>query len=165
MRTSTTPKRNCSSAHLDGTCTEVTIDLGLPHITVGSAPALSVSRPAQRSLGLQPADLPSRLYATLYTGSSGGFVASTAGPTATGWSDPVPGRVFLLAVDQRLFTAHCNGLIAAVDSCPSQGDTWMLPVGESCHARWGNPPSPRGQLHQRLVNNTCQFTSKDTQMT
>jgi hypothetical protein len=36
-------------------------DGGLPHITVGSAPALSVSRPAQRSLGLQPADSPSRL--------------------------------------------------------------------------------------------------------
>jgi hypothetical protein len=37
------------------------IDFGLPHITVGSAPASQVSRPAQRSLGLQPADLPSRL--------------------------------------------------------------------------------------------------------
>src|SRR5262245_2640259 len=34
-------------------------------------------------------------YATLYTGGSGGFVASTAAPVATGWSDPVPGRVFL----------------------------------------------------------------------
>src|SRR5450755_3412782 len=36
-------------------------DVGLPHITVGSAPALHVSRPAQRSLVLQPADSPSRL--------------------------------------------------------------------------------------------------------
>src|SRR5260370_41267892 len=36
-------------------------DVGLPQITVGSAPALSVSRPAQRSLVLQPADSPSRL--------------------------------------------------------------------------------------------------------
>ena len=36
-------------------------DGGLPQITVGSAPASQVSRPAQRSLGLQPADLPSRL--------------------------------------------------------------------------------------------------------
>ena len=36
-------------------------DVGLPHITVGSAPASQVSRPAQRSLRLQPADLPSRL--------------------------------------------------------------------------------------------------------
>ncbi len=33
-------------------------------------------------------------YATLYTGGSGGFVASTAAPIVTGWSDPVPGRVF-----------------------------------------------------------------------
>jgi hypothetical protein len=37
------------------------VDVGLPQITVGSAPASQVSRPAQRSLGLQPADLPSRL--------------------------------------------------------------------------------------------------------
>src|ERR1019366_7637583 len=41
-------------------------------------------------------------YATLYTGGSGGFVASTAAPIATGWSDPVPGRAFHPAVDQRL---------------------------------------------------------------
>ena len=34
-------------------------------------------------------------YATLYTGGSGGFVTSTAAPIATGWSDPVPGRVYL----------------------------------------------------------------------
>src|SRR6201997_5889891 len=34
-------------------------------------------------------------YATLYTGGSGGFVASTAAPIATGWSDPVPGRGYL----------------------------------------------------------------------
>ena len=34
-------------------------------------------------------------YATLYTGGSDGFVVSTAAPLATGWSDPVPGRVYL----------------------------------------------------------------------
>jgi len=34
-------------------------------------------------------------YATFYIGGSGGFVASTAAPIATGWSDPVPGRVYL----------------------------------------------------------------------
>jgi len=34
-------------------------------------------------------------YATLYTGGSGSFVASAAAPIATGWSDPVPGRVYL----------------------------------------------------------------------
>jgi len=50
-------------------------------------------------------------YATLYTGGSGGFVTSTAAPIATGWSDPVPGRVFPPAVDQCLFTAHCKCLL------------------------------------------------------
>ena len=50
-------------------------------------------------------------YATLCTGGSGGFVASTAAPIATGWSDPVPGRVCHPAVDQCPFTAHCNRLI------------------------------------------------------
>src|ERR1035441_4693264 len=47
-------------------------------------------------------------YATLFTGGFSGFVASTAAPIATGWSDPVPGRVFSPAVVQCLFTAHCN---------------------------------------------------------
>ena len=73
----------------------------------------SVSRPAQRSLALQPADSPSRLMRPLYTGGSDGFVTSTAAPIVTGWSDPVPGRVFPPAVDQCLFTAHCKGLITA----------------------------------------------------
>jgi hypothetical protein len=41
-------------------------------------------------------------YATLYTEGSDGFVISTAAPIATGWSDPVPGRVFHPAVVQRL---------------------------------------------------------------
>jgi hypothetical protein len=54
-------------------------------------------------------------YATLYTEGSGGFVASTAAPIATGWSDPVPGRVFHPAVDQRLLTAHCNGLLTSLE--------------------------------------------------
>src|ERR1022692_2582591 len=55
-------------------------------------------------------------YATLSTGGFSGFVASTAAPIATGRSDPVPGRVFPPAVDQRLFTAHCNRLIASIDN-------------------------------------------------
>ena len=54
-------------------------------------------------------------YATLYTRGSGGFVISTAAPIATGWSDPVPGRVLPPAVDQRLFTAHCNGDVMPVN--------------------------------------------------
>src|SRR5438067_658778 len=48
---------------------------------------------------------PSRLR-TLYIRGSGSFVASAAAPIATGWSEPVPGRDFQPAVDQRLYTAH-----------------------------------------------------------
>jgi hypothetical protein len=48
--------------------------------------------PAQRSLTLRPARSPSRL-ATLCTRGFSSFVASTAALIATGWSEPVPGRV------------------------------------------------------------------------
>ena len=50
-------------------------------------------------------------YATLYTGGFNGFVASTAAPIATGWSDPAPGRVFLPAVDQRLSRRTVNACL------------------------------------------------------
>ena len=46
----------------------------------------------QRSLTLRPARSPSRL-ATLCTRGFSSFVASTAALIATGWSEPVPGRV------------------------------------------------------------------------
>ena len=68
-------------------------NFGLPRYRGGSAPALTVSRPAQRSLRLRPARSPSRL-ATLYTRGFSSFVASTAALIATGWSEPVPGRVY-----------------------------------------------------------------------
>ena len=67
---------------------------GLPSIPGGSAPALPVSGPAQRSFSLRPANSPSRLKATLYTRGFSSFVTSTTAPIATGWSEPVPGRVF-----------------------------------------------------------------------
>ena len=69
------------------------ISFGLPRYRGGSAPALTVSRPAQRSLTLRPARSPSRL-ATLCTRGFSSFVASTAALIATGWSEPVPGRVY-----------------------------------------------------------------------
>src|ERR1019366_9400861 len=50
-------------------------------------------------------------YATLYTRGSSGFVASTAAPIATGWSDPVPGQVFSPAVDQRLSRRTVMGML------------------------------------------------------
>jgi hypothetical protein len=69
----------------------VSIASGLPRVTVGSAPAIVFSGPAQRSLTLRPVRSRSRL-ATLYTESSDSFVASAAASIATGWSEPVPGR-------------------------------------------------------------------------
>src|SRR5258708_4696078 len=69
------------------------ISFGLPTNRGGSAPALSVSGPAQRSLTLRPARSPSRL-ATLCTRGFSSLVASTAALIATGWSEPVPGRVY-----------------------------------------------------------------------
>src|SRR5258706_4679785 len=69
------------------------IRFGLPPNRGGSAPALSVSGPAQRSLTLRPARLLSRL-ATLCTRGFSSLVASTAALIATGWSEPVPGRVY-----------------------------------------------------------------------
>jgi len=67
-------------------------NFGLPTNRGGSAPALSVSGPAQHSLTLRPTRSPSRL-ATLCTRGFSSLVASTAALIATGWSEPVPGRV------------------------------------------------------------------------
>ncbi len=69
------------------------ISFGLPRNRGGSAPALVFSRPAQRSRTLRPARSPSRL-ATLYTRGFSSLVASSAALIVTGWSEPVPGRVY-----------------------------------------------------------------------
>src|SRR6202022_3913198 len=79
-------------------------NVGLPTNRGGSAPALSVSGPAQRSLTLRPACSPSRL-ATLCTRGFSSLVASTAALIATGWSEPVPGRVYPRC-GPAPFTAH-----------------------------------------------------------
>jgi len=79
-------------------------NFGLPRYRGGSAPALTVSGPVQRSLTLRPARLPSRL-ATLYTRGFSSLVASTAALIATGWSEPVPGRVYPRC-GPAPFTAH-----------------------------------------------------------
>jgi hypothetical protein len=69
------------------------IDIGLPRNSGGSAPALPVSRPAQRSVALRPACSPSR-HATLFTEGFNGFVTSTAASIVTGRNEPAPGRDF-----------------------------------------------------------------------
>ena len=79
-------------------------NFGLPRNRGGSAPALVFSRPAQRSLTLRPARSPSRL-ATLCTRGFSSLVASPAALIATGWSEPVPGRVYSRCGPPP-FTAH-----------------------------------------------------------
>jgi len=78
---------------LDGidSLSTLSIHIGLPQYHGGSAPALIVSRPAQRLLSLRPARSRNRL-AILSIESSDSFVASAAVSIATGWSEPVPGR-------------------------------------------------------------------------
>ena len=75
--------------------------------TVRSAPATAFSGPARRSLTLWPARSPSR-HATLYIEGSDRFVASAAASIATGWNEPVPGRIHPLkssAFSRRTFFA------------------------------------------------------------
>ena len=68
----------------------VSIASGLPRETVRSAPAITFSGPAQRSLPLRPARSRGR-QAALYTESSDSFVASAAASVATGGANQFPG--------------------------------------------------------------------------
>ena len=68
------------------------IHVGLPQITDGSAPALSVSRPAQRSLALRPACVLSRLSRPFFIGVfQRNLLPPLTAPTASGWNDQLPG--------------------------------------------------------------------------
>src|SRR5215468_2786050 len=88
----------------------ISINVGLPQLHGGSAPALHFSRPAQRSLALWPARSPSRL-ATLYTESSDRFVTSAIVSVATGWSEPVPGRELHPLKSSAFSRRTCNTLL------------------------------------------------------
>ena len=85
-----------------------TDSLVLPHqrrpsrLHGGLAPALIVSRPAQRSLHIT-AYMLAESQLTLYTRGSDGFVSSAAAPIASGWSEPSSRAGLSPAVDQRLF--------------------------------------------------------------
>jgi hypothetical protein len=67
------------------------LSIGLPCVTVRSAPAIVVSGPAQRSLTLWPVRSRSRL-ATLSIESSDSFVCLHCRLDCYRWSEPVPGR-------------------------------------------------------------------------
>ena len=87
----------------DGICSLVpSTDISLPRGLGGSAPALTVSGPAQCLLHITACRLAESPKATLYIRGPSNFVTSGASPIASGWSEPVPGRDFQPAVDQRL---------------------------------------------------------------
>jgi len=79
-------------------------DGGLPQMSAGSAPALTVSRPARRSLAFGPTCSRGRL-ATLSIEGFGRFVTSATAPIATGWSNTC--QVGIAPTEERhLGTAH-----------------------------------------------------------
>src|SRR5260370_26806984 len=80
--------------------------VSLPRVLGGSAPGSAVSGPARCLLPITACRLAKSRKATLCFRWFSGFVTSTTAPIATGRSEPVPGRDFQPAVDQRLFTAH-----------------------------------------------------------
>jgi hypothetical protein len=73
-----------------------------PHITVGPAPALPVSRPAQRSLTLQRADSPSRLMRPSTPEVPAALLPPTPLRLLPGGAIQFPVGSFLPPVDQRL---------------------------------------------------------------
>src|ERR1039457_4131021 len=89
------------------------IDVGLPQITVGSAPALSVSRPAQRSLVLQPADSPSRLMRPSTPEAPTVLLSPPPLRLLPGGAIQFPGGSSSRC-GPAPFTAHCNRLISTV---------------------------------------------------
>src|SRR5215472_15323607 len=100
----------------------ISILVGLPQLHGGSAPAVIVSRPAQRSLTLWPARSRSRL-ATLFTESSDRFVTSAVVSVATGWSEPVPGRELHPLKSSAFSRRTCNG-----DISPIYGNRYDRPI-------------------------------------
>src|SRR5215469_4700154 len=99
---------------------------GPPTLHGGRAPALIVSRPAQRSLHVTACMLAKSPNATLYTGGSDGFVSSTAAPIASGWSEPSSRAGLSPAVDQRLFTAHVQWGFTPSDKEASSYNWWRM---------------------------------------
>src|SRR5260370_10658260 len=91
--------------------------ISLPRVLSGSAPASAVSGLARCLLHITACRLAKSPKATLYIRGFSGFVTSTTAPIATGRSEPVPGRDFQPAADQRLFTAHQQALASAGSHC------------------------------------------------
>src|SRR6266545_4125057 len=91
------------------------IVVGLPQITVGSAPALSVSWPAQRSLALQPADSPSRLMRPSTPEAPAALLPPPPLRLLPGGAIQFPGG-FISRCGSAPFTAHRYRLITEIDT-------------------------------------------------
>ncbi len=105
-------------------------DASFPCNKARSASTSILSRPAQRSLALQPAHSPSHLV-TLSTGGFSRVVTSPTAPIATGWND-LCRKGLSPSQEPRLSTAHlirdlpgAPGFLATVahDACASARDT------------------------------------------
>src|SRR6266852_5722984 len=106
------------------------IDFGLPQITVGSAPALSVSWPAQRSLTLQPADSPSRLMRPSTPEAPAALLPPPPLRLLPGGAIQFPGG-FISRCGPAPFTAHCKRLIASTICYPDIADTTLVRMTRS----------------------------------
>src|SRR6266576_4191710 len=91
------------------------LSFGLPQITVGSAPALTVSRPAQRSLVLQPADSPSRLMRPSTPEAPAALLPPPPLRLLPGGAIQFPGG-FISRCGPAPFTAHCKRLLPTVEN-------------------------------------------------
>ena len=106
-------------------------------------------------------------YATFYIGGSGGFVASTAAPIATGWSDPVPGRVYLplwsSALHGALKSDYINCVVGAFLESLAGNSRQRVPEPEGPQQAIQEPSKARSaiptnlQLKGRARTRTPQF--------
>jgi hypothetical protein len=94
---------------------DLSLVVGLPQITVGSAPALTFSRPAQRSLALQPTDSPSRLMRPSTPEAPAALLSPLPLRLPPGGAIQFPGG-FISRCGSVPFTAHCNRLVTTA-SC------------------------------------------------
>src|ERR1039458_9105528 len=94
---------------------DCSIVVGPSQITVGSAPALHCSRPAQRSLALQPADSPSRLMRPSTPEAPAALLPPPPLRLLPGGAIQFPGG-FISRCGPTPFTAHCKRLFTTTDT-------------------------------------------------
>src|SRR6266851_2461472 len=104
------------------------IDFGLPQITDRSAPALSVSWPAQRSLTLRPTDSPSRLTRPSTPEAPTALLSPPPLRLLPGGAIQFPGGPFI-----PLWTSAFHGAPQTPD-CINRQRSIVAPLGNPCDA-------------------------------